>query len=735
MGCSTDTSEPEPSDPDVSEPSGPAWETIKANTLPTIELPSAFETPQRLAVGTLAWEDGIHVSDDGLSLFAFHAPMDVIKYSQYVAANPVCPPVLEYLRGAALPGTDLDLIPPIDNPWDCPDGVLHSDIAVATRTSTDEDFSSWQRHAVSGDFKYDGGFSAADNGDGTFHLVFSQSTHDGNLNDIYWVGNALSLHPASATPISISSTINDAGQQDNPHLERLDESQLILLFDNHGADDPDTEIRYSMSSDDGSSWSTPQLLDSINSPSSQEMHGHLFEDNQKHWWMYFASDRDNGILGIYRSPHASDDLAGDFDHWGPVEKVISVGSVTGNHGFVAGLGEPTLTADGDLYFAVVYRKHPAHQTETDAYDSDPWFAPGTPPEAEPVPAPQLGTTGKPDGVQVVLITKAPWVDGPTDLAFDPAEPKELWVVNRGSEAFTVIQSPGSNPYITKHPDMSHHFLEQVVSLSFGDAGSFATCGDTRNEFHGAQSPDDFMGPALWPADEGDFDTYACSGVFSDDCPDAANVHLDMLHATPYCMGIVAAGGTTFYAFNGKDGSIELYDFNEPHGDVPHGHGGDDHSDGEKFQIVAPGMVSRKAGVPSHMVYVSAEKMLYIADTGNSRLLKVDTNGLDPGTPIWKNYDDGTSFHKMNGAAVEDFISEDSGLLAEPSGLAIYGEWIYVGDFKTGHILAFDMAGNLVNELDTGRGPGSLGGITFDEDGSLYFADTLRSEIIRIGPKP
>ena len=47
--------------------------------------------------------------------------------------------------------------------------------------------------------------------------------------------------------------------------------------------------------------------------------------------------------------------------------------MAGNYGFVAGLGEPTLTANGDLYFAVLYGKHTADQTVYDAYDIDPWY--------------------------------------------------------------------------------------------------------------------------------------------------------------------------------------------------------------------------------------------------------------------------------------------------------------------------------------------------------------------------
>ncbi len=205
-------------------------------------------------------------------------------------------------------------------------------------------------------------------------LVFSQSTWTGQLNDIFWAKGVPSLNPGTVTPVSISSTINGAGAQDNPHLERLSATNLVLLYDNHGAGDPDTEIRYSLSTDDGLNWSTPQLLSSINTSTSEEMHGHLFQDGTGDWWIYFASTR-AGYLEIYRAQHLDNNLTGNPDAWGTAERVLSVGTVSGNYGAVIGLGEPTLTSDGDLYFGVVYAKNPTDQTDFDAYEMDPWYVP------------------------------------------------------------------------------------------------------------------------------------------------------------------------------------------------------------------------------------------------------------------------------------------------------------------------------------------------------------------------
>ena len=348
------------------------WDEIKTNSIPSLALTSEFNSPTRLAtIGTLAWEDGVYVSDDGLSIFSFYAPVDILKWVNYSIANPVCPAVSSFIRGSILTGTDLDLQPPFNNPWGCTEGLMHSDIAYATRTSTNESFSSWARHPLSSDFIYDGGFTASSNGDETYDLVYSRST-DNNKNDIYWVRNS-SLIPSSNTATSISSTINTSDQQDNPHLERINDNDLILLFDNHGVGDPDTQISFTISNDNGSSWNIPQVM-SINAASATEdLQGHLYKDLSNDWWLFFSSNR-GGAIEIYRSQHVSNDVVNDFDNWGAPEKLLGGGIVAEGLGSIAGIGEPTLTANGDLYFVVVYCKTSEDQTDYDVCDIDPWVA-------------------------------------------------------------------------------------------------------------------------------------------------------------------------------------------------------------------------------------------------------------------------------------------------------------------------------------------------------------------------
>lgn len=366
------------------------WDNIKNNAVPSVQLTSEFNTPSRLSsIGTLAWEDGVYVSDDGLYMFAFYAPMDLLKFTVYSDSyGAACPPISNYIRGTVLTGMDLDTEAPIDNLGGCTQGVMHSDIAYASRASINDSFSSWIRHSVSNPtttnpalFYYEGGFSSSKRSTGNYDIVFSRSTFDGNKNNLYWVQDVTSLTPSNPV-INAVPDLNTANQEDNPHLERVvtgDDNKLIMLYDNHGdSSATDYIMYYSTSSDTGGSWSAAQPLGAnINYSSAskdENIQGHLFKDASNHWWLYFSSNR-SGSIEIWRSQHNNNaNIFTDFDNWSASEKVIAIGSVSGGYGTIVGVGEPTLTTNGDLYFAVVYCKNAGDQTAYDSCDIDPWVA-------------------------------------------------------------------------------------------------------------------------------------------------------------------------------------------------------------------------------------------------------------------------------------------------------------------------------------------------------------------------
>ena len=384
VGCGGNNDGAPPSNPVQTTPT--LWDDIKSSASPALLLGTEFNAPTRLAnVSTLAWEDGLYISDDGLHLFSFYAPVSLFKFQEYVNTYPyvapnVCAPISDYIRGPVLNGSDFELQPPYDLPdsiCNHGNGLVHSEIAHASRASVNDDFSTWSRHALSTDFVYDGGFSSTDNGDGTYHLIYSQST-SADQNDIYWVQNATSLNPTSATPVPFPAPVNTNMQEDNPHLEKISASELVLLFDNHyeTGGSGDTHISYSVSIDNGTSWSVPAIITTgtIND-FTEDLNGHLYRDGANNWWLYFTSNRD-GKVEIWRIQHDSNNLVTDFDNWNTasMEKVIAVNGIAGDTGTMEGVGEPSLTANGDLYFVVVYCKNQSDQTAFDGCDIDPWVA-------------------------------------------------------------------------------------------------------------------------------------------------------------------------------------------------------------------------------------------------------------------------------------------------------------------------------------------------------------------------
>ena len=153
--------------------------------------------------------------------------------------------------------------------------------------------------------------------------------------------------------------------EDNPHMERPDPAKpnhLVLFFDSD--DRPGKgqhDIFYSESDDAGATWSGPFPVSSVNTALDEEQ-PHLFREKGQ-WWLYLtAVNESDHKLGIFRYRQAR---AGDWDSW--VDRQLVVGA-----GTAAGVGEPTLTEDGDLSFVVVI-DNAAGGTKTDRYDCDPWF--------------------------------------------------------------------------------------------------------------------------------------------------------------------------------------------------------------------------------------------------------------------------------------------------------------------------------------------------------------------------
>lgn len=345
--------------------------------------------------------------------------------------------------------------------------------------------------------------------------------------------------------------------------------------------------------------------------------------------------------------------------------------------------------------------------------------------AAAVPPPGIPVLGRyahvPTSVQFMPIASAiDQLNVVRDLAFHPLNPSELWVVNRGDNSAVIVTNPGQPEQTSKWANgiESQHFLAQPSSLAMSPTGFFATCHETDDLTQGNITPIDFMGPTLWTSDSDEFN----GDVFS---------HYDMLHNSPNCMGIAWQRDNVYWVFDGFHSSITMYDFR-----VDHGPAGTDHTDGIVKRYVE-GAVLWLENVPSHMQFdPPGSNLLYIADTGHSRIALLDTATGVQGAPVPPNYD-GTDQSRVDNAIITTFIDGLAldPVMATPSGLAIHDGHMFVTDNATSTIFAFDMQANLVDWLHTDLAPGSLMGITFDALGQLYVADALANQVVRITALP
>jgi hypothetical protein len=332
----------------------PNWPAIKSNA--TFIVPdTTYNTPFLQPINVSGWEDGLFMTRDAKHLFSTYLPLDAFSWITDLVLNPICFNFQPYYRPPLL---DIDTV---TNIFGCPN-YMHSDIIISNRADTSLPFNAWTSSNLQTEFSFDGGAHGVLLNADTFDVFVYTKDGPGTQNtDIMFMKN-VPVNPNTNNALPILTT---TAQEDNPHIERLNDTTLLLLFDR------DRYIYYALTYDNGTTWQTPVLISNvINDQAPYDVQPHLWNDGTD-WWIYFCSNDNNNKRCIYKSKQL---IANDWNSWGTKELVIEPGMITGNYGTIFGVGEPTMSYWGDISFVVVYGNTTLADS-TDVFDCDPWFLP------------------------------------------------------------------------------------------------------------------------------------------------------------------------------------------------------------------------------------------------------------------------------------------------------------------------------------------------------------------------
>ena len=306
---------------------------------------------------------------------------------------------------------------------------------------------------------------------------------------------------------------------------------------------------------------------------------------------------------------------------------------------------------------------------------------------------------------------------PQDLDFHPKRENELWVINKGVDntggsTLTITQAGTENQDVEWRRDgNAWHFMAFPAAMSFSQENeNFATSANIQdaNRNNGT-----FTGPSLWSSDMSIYAQNPGAGLNGS--------HLDMLHGSPYCLGIDADKDNAFWVLDGYNEYVTWYNFNGDHGP---GHA--DHSDGEIYRYTEM-TVTRDAEVPGHIVYDQEPKTLYVCEPAKSRILWMNTASAQIERSLPLTNEQLGSHQKMKN--LEWGVFSDT-KLQKPCGIEIIGDFLFVSDYETGEIVAYNKnTKKEIARIET-EGKGIMG-IKADKNGQLWFVNERTNTVNRI----
>ena len=335
-------------------------------------------------------------------------------------------------------------------------------------------------------------------------------------------------------------------------------------------------------------------------------------------------------------------------------------------------------------------------------------------------------------VEVIISDTSDNISSPTDLEFHPGRVNELWVANKATDSITIVHDTGlDNQTSETRLDVNrNHFLEEVSAISFGSYHpefdwQWGSAQESLNTYNGQGNPNYFMGPALWPSS---LDHFAVENQNNED--GLLGSHIDMLHESPYGVGIAHDYDNVYWYNDGYYGELVRYDFM-----MDHDTGGHNHSDGvvHRYSEI---QLNHSYGTPGHMVLDKETDILYISDAGGDRVIWVNTNDTTYQTE-----------NIMNDSSRLEPLSEYSrisgvewGVLIDgvnrPSGIALDGDQLFVSLNEDNSIVSYNLNSDGKSAVEVAiinTSASSIMGIEIGPKGHLFYVDNARDEVVRVDP--
>jgi len=318
----------------------------------------------------------------------------------------------------------------------------------------------------------------------------------------------------------------------------------------------------------------------------------------------------------------------------------------------------------------------------------------------------------------LIVNSSDQINEPRDLDFHPNG--DLWITNTGTEISGGSTVKVTNPAMTSQNSLwekdgnAWHFMSLPSGIAFSTNGNFATSTSVLDANHDGGS---FTGPSLWSSDP---------LIYAK--PSGGNgSHLDMLHESPYSMGIASEKDNVFWVYDDYNNDIVRYDFAEDHGP-----GNADHDDAKIRRFQGMGLSAINHTIVNHLKLDDDKKWLYFVDGGNQRILRLDiTTGSTNGAPSWGPQETLAEYQKMTGFTWEEVVTTG---LVEPSGIDIIEDKLVVTDHSNGDIVFYDV--NTIPATEIGRiqtnEPGIMGTV-IGPNGKLWYANATLNKVVKIEP--